>query len=1295
MKKKYLLFSVFCCLLFIFSAQAQNIIYVNTSATGANNGSSWADAFTDFQVGVNSANASDSVFVAKGTYQPASGQSFSMKEGVKIYGGFAGTETSLSGRNLSSGDTSILKGNGSRVIYNNNNGLTAAAVLEGFTITGHINDNGAAMYNNLSSPAITNCIFSNNIADYNGGAIFNNFSSPVFTNCIFSGNKANNGGGMYNDNSSSAVIINCIFYGNYVLNGGGIYNENSSPTITNSIIYGNSNGPGVANYNSNSTPAITYSLIQGITADAANHNLDGSIYPKFVDSANGDFHLQPGSPAINVGNNSNITASDSTDLDGHSRIFNVANGGIVDLGPYEYQGIQITPDANGILYVDSAMSSPGDGGSWQKALPQLSDALNAAAFLNSQTSGAVKQIWVKKGTYKPLYKVSEEDKNGNPATDRDKSFVIVKDVQIYGGFSGTETLLNQRDMTKLFTVNNTILTGILGEGDSTYHVLISAGDVGSALMDGFIITGSSANVIRSVKVNGEDANSYGGSIYCINSSPAFSNITIENADGLLGGGMLIEQSAPILTNVTLRNNNAGDGGGMYVNQSSPTLTNVIIDNNMAIQGGGIYNNKSSLILTDVAVHNNAATSGGGGIVNYQCLSSTLTSVSITDNTTGQFGGGVLNAYSSPIFTNATIGNNIAGEGGGMYSAGSSNPVLRNSIIYGNSETNGKSEVYSDNTSATDYNYSLVDSVFYKINNPLDTISITGNDIFTNVATGDYTLRTGAWVINKGNNDYYSNNSIPDISVDMTDLAGNPRIFDKANGGIVDMGAYEYQGAPDSTIITSQPENIVACSSTDATLTVSATGANLHYQWQSSANGGEAWVNETNGTTETLELANIQTSDNGTQYRAVITGDWNIDTSNVVTITAFNVPVISAQPQSQSALEGASATISINATGINLHYQWQLYVRNGWNNITNATGAVFMIPSVSTKDAGAYQVIITGTCGQTISLPATLTVVTKPGQIPKPIPPGHLPPGCIPNISVQPTSQSICIHADAAFNVTASDATGYQWQYATGKGKKVWKNIANATGSTLTLSSVSGSDNGNQYRVIVSSNCGSITSKTATLKVERVAIVKEPQDAYVFLDKGPKGKENNKMANATFNVKAAGPGDISYQWQLSSDRSETWNDIPDATESSLTINNIKPNEDSLQYRVIVTGECNSVTSHVATLEVNEEPVKSAPPKGNKTPPGQAKKNIQHNYVVYPNPVTQSFVTIEDKLGNPLNGINLYDMTGHLLLSSQTQNAIINLQLPQLAAGTYMLQIIDQNHQAYPIQIVVQTTGQPLK
>ncbi|MGN6437556.1 MAG: choice-of-anchor D domain-containing protein [Agriterribacter sp.] len=122
------------------AADVNGVLYVKQGATGG--GDSWNNALGSFGEALDAARNSTAIqqiWVAKGTYQPASGQSFSLVKGVDIYGHFAGTETALSQRNLSGTDTSFLKGNGSRVMYNNNNGLTPADRLDGFTITGGAN----------------------------------------------------------------------------------------------------------------------------------------------------------------------------------------------------------------------------------------------------------------------------------------------------------------------------------------------------------------------------------------------------------------------------------------------------------------------------------------------------------------------------------------------------------------------------------------------------------------------------------------------------------------------------------------------------------------------------------------------------------------------------------------------------------------------------------------------------------------------------------------------------------------------------------------------------------------------------------------------------------------------------------------------------------------------------------------------------------------------------------------------------------------------------------------------------
>ncbi|MCO6495578.1 MAG: hypothetical protein J5I91_07870 [Bacteroidetes bacterium] len=166
--KKQLLIS-FLFIIGIELCQAQKIIYVNQSATGANNGTNWANAYINFQTAIDSANNGESIWVAAGTYQPDSGKFYFMKEGVKIYGGFSGNETQLNQRNWILNITT-LKGNGNSVIRNDSNGLTANAVLDGFVITNaYSTNNGGGIYNKYASPTMINLIVHNNYGSHGGG----------------------------------------------------------------------------------------------------------------------------------------------------------------------------------------------------------------------------------------------------------------------------------------------------------------------------------------------------------------------------------------------------------------------------------------------------------------------------------------------------------------------------------------------------------------------------------------------------------------------------------------------------------------------------------------------------------------------------------------------------------------------------------------------------------------------------------------------------------------------------------------------------------------------------------------------------------------------------------------------------------------------------------------------------------------------------------------------------------------------------------------------------------------------
>ena len=285
---RWLLFAVFVTLT---SAEALAVIYY-VKPTGDDNdaGTSWATAFQTVQHAINTASSGDQIWVAAGTYKPTTDTdrdiSFSMKNGVAIYGGFNGTETMLLQRNwvtnvtILSGDIGTANNNTDNSYHViNNSGLNSTAILNGFTITkgqadgGDERDDGGGMYNHSSSPTVSNCTFSNNFALDDGGGMFNySSSSPAVSNCIFTGNSTlGNGAGMSNESSSSPTVTQSSFSGNLAqTDGGGMNNQSSSPSVTNCSFSGNSAsalGGGMKNFLT-SNPSVKNCSFSGNTAAA-------------------------------------------------------------------------------------------------------------------------------------------------------------------------------------------------------------------------------------------------------------------------------------------------------------------------------------------------------------------------------------------------------------------------------------------------------------------------------------------------------------------------------------------------------------------------------------------------------------------------------------------------------------------------------------------------------------------------------------------------------------------------------------------------------------------------------------------------------------------------------------------------------------------------------------------------------------------------------------------------------------------------------------------------------------------
>lgn len=308
--------------------------HVTTAGDSGNSGADWS-APLDLQSALALSTCSE-IWVAAGVYTPttiheAREVSFRIDRDVAIYGGFAGTETARDERDprshvtVLSGDidnddfnddgngiaesySDITGSNSNHVVYLDGATLqpiTAATVLDGFTITaGHADggaqyDSGAGLYclgtgtaGAGCTPTLAQLVFSGNRAVSSGGAVFNDGSaggnaSPTFRNVDFHGNFASHGGAMYNlgeAGNSSPLLDSVTLHGNRAnFNGAAIYNYGASggqasPTLVNVTINDNhgQSGGGLLNYcgsSGASSPTLTNVTIVGNFATVAGGGL--------------------------------------------------------------------------------------------------------------------------------------------------------------------------------------------------------------------------------------------------------------------------------------------------------------------------------------------------------------------------------------------------------------------------------------------------------------------------------------------------------------------------------------------------------------------------------------------------------------------------------------------------------------------------------------------------------------------------------------------------------------------------------------------------------------------------------------------------------------------------------------------------------------------------------------------------------------------------------------------------------------------------------------------------------------
>lgn len=419
-----------------------------------------------------------------------------------------------------------------------------------------------------------------------------------------------------------------------------------------------------------------------------------------------------------------------------------------------------------LILVDKNATGLNNGTTWNDAYTDLQTALT------NFTSG--KSIWVAAGVYKP----------GNL---RATTFSIPQNAQLFGGFTGTEMQLSERNIKN----NTTVLSGDLLDNDSAiiqtsdasrqdnaYHVITIKGSLTGIIVDGFTISGGNAN--GATQTGGPAINQYyhtrGGAIYantyavghilsgnfknCILEKNTGSDVAVFSpyfASGVNNQGVTIN-----FENCIVRNNYSNTNSQMLYGGASGfslyafgTLNNCLFHNNTSVSGASCLNL-------------NASTASGG----------TAAGVDVA-------------------IINSTFSNNTGNGANVMTMVNASNTKIRNSIIY----NNGTGAAFAITTTGS------------VITNSIVTGGMQGGMNSNPLLNPDYTLQSGSPAIDTGNNTYIPSGSI-------LDLNGNSRIVNTT----VDMGTFEYDPALSTNDYTTLKNFKIYPNPTNGIITIETTNA---------------------------------------------------------------------------------------------------------------------------------------------------------------------------------------------------------------------------------------------------------------------------------------------------------------------------------------------------------------------------------------------------------------------------------------------------------------------------------------
>lgn len=317
--------------------------------------------------------------------------------------------------------------------------------------------------------------------------------------------------------------------------------------------------------------------------------------------------------------------------------------------------------------------------------------------------------------------------------------------------------------------------------------------------------------------------------------------------------------------------------------------------------------------------------------------------------------------------------------------------------------------------------------------------------------------------------------------------------------------------------------------------------------------------------EVIQFIDASESPNGTDL--IIAGN---EISGTLSIYSVRIPRIVSAPATQMALcIGDVLTLTVNATGPGLTYQWF----KGSNPITGATTKTYSIPVTDFSVAGTYSCRVTADAGMTVTPPATAVTVFKRTSI-------TTQPKRLTQVDNDVTVTLTCI-------ATNESGETYQW-YKAGVALSDNNKYAGTKTQTLTIRYLQFADTSSFYYCVVKGGCNTVQSRNASVQIPRILITLQPQPVVVC--------PGTDVTFSTMASPSGGDAGLRYQWKIYGGAFlKDGGRISGAESPTLRITNVQSEDDNI-YVCLITGIPSMEPLHTdhVQLDVTDAPEISVQP-----------------------------------------------------------------------------------------------------